>query len=181
MKTTILLVTAAMLLASPMAVQNANAQFEFSLGGGMNTPMGDYSDASNNGYAITAGLGYRVTSLAVLGMEANYNGNSASDEALVGITPGFDMSTSILQYSLMAKLLLPVGNHSVFAKGSFGNYRASAKVSGPGADLSFSTTEPGFGIGGGFLVGGNNNTSLFVDATYHSYTPGNGFHPSREI
>jgi len=170
MKTTLIWVTAVMLLAAPVAVQNAIAQVEFTLGGGMNTPLGDYADQSNVGYAITTGLGYRVTPLAAIGVELNYNGNGASDEASAGLDPGYDMSSSILQYGLLAKVMLPVGDHSVFAKGSFGSYRGSAKVSGPAGDFSFTSTDPGYGVGGGMLINGDNNTSLFLDATYHHFS-----------
>jgi hypothetical protein len=161
------LVVSTLLFAGPVAVQNANAQIELSFGAGMNSPLGDYGDQANKGYALNAGLGYRILPLAVLGVEASYNGNKASDEVLEGLGDGYEMSSSILQYSALAKLVLPVGDHSVFAKGSVGFYRASAKVSGPLGDGSFNTTEPGYGIGGGFIINGSKSSSFFADATYH--------------
>jgi hypothetical protein len=51
-----------------------------------------------------------------------------------------------------------------------GNYRGSAKVSGPGVDESVSNTEIGFGFGGGFLINSASNSAFFADVTYHHIT-----------
>jgi hypothetical protein len=173
MKSIITLVAAAILLAAP-AVQNANAQLEITLGAGLNTPLGEYGDQTNPGYALTAGVGYRFIPFAAIGVETNYSGNKASDDALAGLGDGYEMSSSILQYSAMAKLLLPIGNHNVFAKGSVGNYRASATVSGPLGEGSITLTDLGYGLGGGFVIRGNHSTSLIADMTYHSVAFDNG-------
>ena len=167
MKSVIMLVAAAALLVSPVAVQNANAQLELTLGAGLNTPLGEYGDQANLGYSLTTGLGYRVMHLLSLGAELNYNGNKASDEVMATVDPDFDMSSSILQYAAVAKLMMPMGNHNVFAKGSVGSYRAAAKVTGPGYEAKFSTTELGYGLGAGFLINTDKNSSFFVDVTWH--------------
>jgi len=167
MKSVITLVVAAALLVAPMAVQNANAQLELTLGGGINTPMGEYADQANLGYSLTTGLGYRVMHLLSVGAELNYAGNKASDDVLAAMNPDFEMSTSILQIAGVAKLMMPMGNHNVFAKGSVGSYRGTAKVSGPGYDAKFSNSDLGYGLGAGFLVNTDKNSSFFVDVTWH--------------
>ena len=82
MKSIMTLVIAAVLLVTPLAVQNANAQLELSFVAGLNAPQGDYGDHAKNGYALGAGIGYRFFPYAVLGFETFYNGNKASDEAM---------------------------------------------------------------------------------------------------
>jgi len=172
MKSIMVLVTSAVLLVAPMAVQNANAQLEITLGGGLNTPLNDYGDQINPGYALTAGFGYRVIRFAALGVEASYSGNKASDDALAHLGDQYEMSASILQYSAMARLVFPIGNHALFAKGTVGNYRGSAKLSGPLGEGSVTNTEWGYGLGAGFVIGGKKNTSLFADMTYHQIAYG---------
>jgi len=172
MKTIMTFLASAILLAAPLAVQNANAQIEITMGGGLNTPLNDYGDQINPGYALTAGFGYRFIRFAALGVEASYNGNKASDDALAGLGDEYEMTASILQYSAMARLVLPVGNHALFAKGTVGNYRGSAKLSGPLGEGSVTNTELGYGLGAGFVIGGNKSTSLIADVTYHQVAYG---------
>lgn len=174
MKSIMTLVVSAILLSAPLAVQNANAQLELNMGAGLNKPLGDYADEINAGYALTGGLAYRFSPYAALGMEATYNGNKFSDDAMAGLADGYDMSSSIIQYSAVAKLIYPFGNHSMFAKGIVGNYRASAKVSGPEGDGSVTITDFGYGFGAGFQFAGNETTSLLADVTYHSVAFGDG-------
>jgi len=149
-------------------VQNANAQLELTLGAGMNAPLGMYGDQTNTGLALNAGLGYRVVPLVVVGMETSYNRNSGSDELLAPLGPDYEMTTSIFQYAAMAKFVFPVGQHSVFAKGSMGNYRGSATVTGPLGEASVNNTDLGYGLGGGFLINTAKGSSFFADFTHHS-------------
>jgi len=168
MKSFMALMAVAVLLVATVSVQNAHAQLELTLGGGMNAPMGEYGDQVNMGYALTAGLGYRVMHMVVLGLETTYNGNKAPDEATASLGPGYDLSTSILQYSALAKVIFPVGNHNVFAKGAVGNYRASAKLSGPLGEASANNTDLGFGLGAGFMLNSASNSAFFADITYNN-------------
>lgn len=174
MKSVMMLMAVALVLVTPAAVQNANAQLELTMGGGVNAPLGEYGDQAKTGYALTGGLGYRIMPLAVIGVEASYNGNGATDDATATLGSGYDLSSSILQYSAMAKLMLPVGIHNVFVKGSVGNYRGSAKLSGPLGSASIANTELGYGLGAGFLINSAANSSFFADFTYHqvSYEEG---------
>ncbi len=167
MRSIMKLTALAALLIVSVAVQNANAQMEFTVGGGLNAPQGDYGDQANTGYALETSLGYRFSRYAAGGVEVSYNGNKASDEVTAGLDPGYKLSSSILQYSAMAKALLPMGNHNVFAKGSVGNYRASAKASGPMGDASLTTTAFGFGLGAGFLINSSTNSSFFAEVMRH--------------
>ena len=64
-------------------------------------------------------------------------------------------------------MLLPVRQHNVYAKGVVGNYRGSVKVSSSLGDQEANNTELGYGIGGGLLINGDRNSSLFLDVTYH--------------
>jgi len=155
------------LVAVPVAVQNAHAQVELSLGGGVNSPLGDFGDQVNTGYMITAGIGYRFMPLIAIGGEFSFNGNKATDELLSSLGPEYEASTHILQYAGMLKLLLPVANHNVFVKGLMGSYDASIKVSGPLGEASVSDSKLGYGIGGGLVINGASGTSLFLDTTYH--------------
>jgi hypothetical protein len=161
------LVAVALLLAAPVAVQNANAQLELTMGAGLNTPMADYGDQVNMGYTLNAGLGYRFMPYAAVGMEASYSGNGASDDAMAGLADGYSMSSSIMHYAVVAKLIAPAFGHNVYAKGSWGNYRGSAKVSGPVTTGSVNFTDSGYGLGGGFVINGSKSTSLIADITYH--------------
>jgi hypothetical protein len=167
MKPLMALVASVTLLAAPLAVQDASAQIELNLGGGVNAPTGEYGDQFNTGYALTAGLGYRVVPLAVIGAEVSYSGNHAPDEVTEAVGPGYELTSNILQYGLVAKLVLPVGSQNVYAKGSVGNYRATAKASGPLGEGSITVTDPGYSIGGGFLINGNKMSAFFADVTYH--------------
>ena len=167
MKAIATLLTVAALIVAPVAVQNAHAQFEFTLGGGLNSPMGEYGDQVDLGYAFMTGVGYQLTPFLVVGAEVSLYGNSASDELLSGFSPGTEMSTRIAQYAGMAKVLVPFGNHNVFAKGLLGSYRGSAKLTGPLGQAEVKTSDLGYGIGGGLLIGGESNSKFFLDATYH--------------
>jgi hypothetical protein len=167
MKSITTLLAAAAILVAPVAAQNAHGQVELTLGGGMNSPLGEYGDQVNAGYAVTAGIGYRFMPLIVVGAEVSLYGNKGSDELLAPLGPTYEMSSRIQQYAGMAKLLLPVGNHNVFAKGLVGSYRASATVSGPLGEASASNSEVGYGLGGGLLINGSRNSSLYLDVTYH--------------
>jgi hypothetical protein len=162
--------TALTMLLAIVPVQNAHAQVELTLGGGVNSPMGEYGDVTKVGYALTGGLGYRVFHMAVFGVEATYNGNGAKDHVLEDLGTGYDLSSSMLQYAAVAKFIFPVSKHSVFAKGSVGNYRGTAKLEGPLTDESVSVTDLGFGIGGGIMLNSSKNSSLFADLTYNNVT-----------
>jgi hypothetical protein len=150
-----------------MAAHDAYGQLELTLGAGANTPMGDYGDQMKTGYAVVTGLGIRVMPLLVVGAELSFYGNSATDEALAGLGGEAEVSGRIQQYAGMAKLLLPVGNHNVFAKGVVGNYRATAKVSSSIGEASASNSALGYGLGGGLLINGARNSAFFLDVTYH--------------
>lgn len=162
-----MLAAIAILLVAPSAVQDANAQIELTLGGGVNAPQGEFGDQFSTGYTFTAGLGYRVVPLAVIGGEVSYSGNSAPDEVTQAVGPGYELTSNILQYAMIAKLIVPVGDHSVFAKGSFGYYRATAKASGPLGSGSITVSDPGYGVGAGFLFNGGSSTAFFADVTYN--------------
>jgi hypothetical protein len=163
---TVLVATALVIL--PMAVQNANAQLEVTLGGGLNSPMGDYGDEANAGYAFMTGVAYRLAPFLAVGAEIGLYGNSASDDVLAGFTPGTELSTRIVQYAGMAKVLIPVGRHNLFAKGLLGSYDGTAKLTSPVfGEASISNSELGYGIGGGFLIRGERSSSFFLDVTYH--------------
>jgi len=160
-------VAVAALVIVPLSADNAQGQAELTLGGGMNSPLGEYGDQVNAGYAFTAGIGYRFMPLIVVGAEVSLYGNKATDEFLSAIGPGVEMSTHIQQYAGMAKLLIPVGKHNVFAKGLVGSYRASATVQSSLGEASASNSDLGYGLGGGLLVNGSGNSAMFLDVTYH--------------
>ncbi len=168
MKAITTIFVAAALVITPMAVQNAHAQLEFSLGGGLNSPMGDWGDQVNAGYAFMTGVGYRLAPFLVVGAEVGLYGNSASDDLLVGFSPGTEMKTRLEQYAGMAKVLVPVGQHNLFAKGLLGTYRGTAKVTSPLGNAEVSNSDMGYGIGGGFLIRGERGSSFFLDVTYHN-------------
>ena len=168
MKSIATLLAAAVLLIAPVAVQDAHGQVELTLGGGMNSPLGEYGDEVNAGYAVTGGIGYRFMPLIVVGAEVSLYGNKASDELMAGLAPGTQVSTRIQNYAGMAKLLIPVRNHNVFAKGLVGTYRSSVSVSSYLGDVSVSNSELGYGLGGGLLINGSSGSALFLDVTYHT-------------
>jgi hypothetical protein len=168
MKSLFTILAAAVLLAAPLAVQNAYGQVEFTLGAGLNLPSGDYSDEVKAGYAIITGVGYRVMPYVTVGAEISFYGNSATDETLEGYGDGWELKSSIHQYSGVLKVLLPVRQHNVYAKGVVGNYRGSLKVSSPIDNAELSKTDLGYGLGGGLMINGDRSSSLFLDVTYHS-------------
>lgn len=167
MKSSLTILAAVVFLAAPMAVQNAHGQVEFTLGAGLNTPLGDYADEVKAGYAIITGIGYRLMPYVTLGAEVNFYGNSATDEVLEGYGDGWELKSSIQQYTGSIKALLPIRNHNLYAKGVVGNYHASAKVSSPLGDAEANFSEFGYGLGGGLLINGDRGSSLFLDVTYH--------------
>ncbi|MDH3216922.1 MAG: outer membrane beta-barrel protein [Candidatus Krumholzibacteria bacterium] len=152
---------------TPMVVENAHGQAEFTLGGGVNSPLGDYSDAAKTGWAFTTGIGYRLSRFLAVGAEFTFNRNQATDEVSQSLGVSYDVTTSIHQYAATAKVLLPAGRHNLYGKGVVGSYRGVAKVSGPLGEASAENTDPGFGIGGGFLISGESNSSLYIDVIYH--------------
>jgi hypothetical protein len=77
------------------------------------------------------------------------------------------VSTRIQQYAGFAKVVVPVGKYSVFGKGMVGSYRGIVNYSGPLGDTKAENTDPGYGLGGGFMIDGNHNTSFFFDVMYH--------------
>jgi hypothetical protein len=167
MKSLLTILAAAAVLAMPLAVHNAHAQVEFTLGAGLNKPLGDYGDEVKAGYAIITGVGYRLMPYVTLGAEISFYGNSATDEVLDGYGDGWELKSSIQQYTGVLKLLLPVRQHNVYAKGVVGNYRGSVTVSSPAGELEANLTDLGYGLGGGLLINGDRSSSLFLDVTYH--------------
>lgn len=167
MKSIIVLAATAFLLVSLVVVQDASAEIEVTLGGGVNAPQGEYGDEVNTGFVLTAGLGYRVVPLLVLGGDVTYSHNKAPDEVTQAVGPGYELTSSIAQYSLVAKLVLPVKQHNVFAKVSWGNYRATAKASGPLGSGELKISDPGYGLGGGFLINSSSSGAFFSDVTWN--------------
>jgi hypothetical protein len=167
MKLLATLLVAAALLASPIAMQNAHAQLQVTLGAGANTPLGEYGDLTKTGYAIVTGVGYRVMPMLVLGGEFSFYGNSASDQAMEGLGDGWEMKSTLQQYAGMVKGLLPVGSHNLYAKGLVGSYHGTAKVISPDDEAKMSMSELGYGIGGGVQINGRGGSALFMDVTYH--------------
>jgi hypothetical protein len=168
MKAIATLLAAAALVVAPMAAHNAQAQVQVTLGAGLNTPLGEYADQSNAGYAIITGIGYRVMPMLVLGGEFSFYGNNASDQALEGYGDGWEMKSSLQQYAGLVKLLLPVRSHNVYAKGLVGSYHGTAKIISPDDEAKLSMSELGYGIGGGLQINGDRSSSLFLDVTYHT-------------
>jgi len=168
MKAIATLLAAAALVVVPMAAQNAQAQVQITLGAGVNTPLGEFKDQTNAGYAIITGIGYRVMPMLVLGGEFSFYGNNASDAAMEGYGDGWEMKSSLQQYAGLVKLLLPVRNHNVYAKGLVGSYRGTAKIISPDDEAKLSMSELGYGIGGGLQINGDRGSSLFLDVTYHT-------------
>ena len=136
----------------------------------MNSPLGEFGDETKNGFLISSGLGFRVLPLLSLGVELNYFGNKAADEVLEAVGPGIDMSLNILQYGGMVKGMLPVMNHNIYAKGSVGWYKGTAKVSSPLGEAKISNTDLGYGIGGGLLINGSRSSSFYMEIMRHSVT-----------
>jgi hypothetical protein len=167
MKVLTTLLAATLIFAAPPIVQNARAQGEFWLGVGMNAPQGEFGDETNNGFALTSGLGIRPLPLLLVGVELNYYGNKAADEVVEAVGPDIDMSLRILQYGGVVKALLPVLNHHVYAKGNVGYYRGTAKVSSPLGEAKVSNNELGFGIGGGLMINGSKNSALYMEIIRH--------------
>lgn len=158
------------ILAAPLFVQNAAGQFQLTLGGGANQPIGAYADEAKTGFGLTAGLGYEAFSYFVVGLETSFYANQASDETLESLGDGYDLSTRVQQITGFLRVQLPVGEHHLFAKGVVGSYLGSAKLTAPSGSVSVRNTDPGYGLGGGFLINGARGTSFFADATYHSVT-----------
>jgi len=158
---------AAGLTVMPLAVQNAQAQLELTMGAGLNTPLGDFKDEIKNGWVFSTGVGYRIAPVLVVGAQVGFFGSNASDVIMEGLSPGSEVTTTIQQFAGYAKVLIPVGKHNVFAKGVLGSYRGIIKYSGPLGDAKGENTDPGYGIGGGVMVNGDTNTSFFLDVTYH--------------
>jgi hypothetical protein len=167
MKILATVVAMVVLIVAPMGAQNAHSQVEITLGGGVNSPLGDYSDQAKTGWAFTTGIGYRLTPFLALGAEVSFYGNKGSDELSQSLGVGYDVSSSIQQYAAMAKVLLPAGANNVYGKGVFGSYRGIAKVSGPLGDGEAENTDPGYGIGGGFVFNGEGISSFYVELMYH--------------
>lgn len=170
MKSIAVLLAAAALVAAPMTVQNAHAQVEVTLGGGLNSPMGDYGDQSKMGFTLTSGVGYRIIPMLSVGAELNYHANDATDEFVEALGPDVSMSSNILQYGAVARFMVPVGFHNLYAKGSVGNYRGTVKVSSPLGSASLTTSHLGYAMGAGIMINGPKSASLFADATYHTVT-----------
>lgn len=155
------------LVVAPFGVQNARAQMELTLGGGLNTPLGDFKSEIKNGWVFTTGVGYQIAPVLVIGAEVGFFGSSASDDIMAGLSPGSDVSTRIQQYAGYARAMVPVGRHHVFAKGKLGSYRGVINYSGPLGEAKAENTDPGYGIGGGVLINGDHNSALFLELMYH--------------
>lgn len=168
MKAAIVVLLPVFVMMSPMTVRNANSQVELMVGGGLNGPLGDYGDQAKIGWAFMTGAGLRIAKFVSLGAEIGFYGSSAQDEMLEGFSPETELSMRIEQYAGTAKILIPVQNHNLFAKGLIGSYRGVANVSSPLGDASVSNTDLGYGFGGGVMINGERNSSFFLDVTYHT-------------
>lgn len=167
MKAIAIILTVTACLMAPIAAQNAHAQLELTLGAGLNSPTGEYGDQMKVGYAVITGVGYRLMPYLAVGAEFDLYGNSGSDEVLAGFAPGTELTSTIQQYAGVAKLLVPVGNHHVFAKGLVGSYHGKAKASGPTGSGEASNSNVGYGLGTGFLIQGERSSSFFLEVMYH--------------
>lgn len=167
MKALLAFALAAGLIIAPAVVQNAHAQLELTLGGGLNAPLGDFRDEIKNRWVFSTGLGYQIAPVLAVGVELGFFGSEASDDITAGLSPGSEVTTRIHQYAGYARIMVPVKQHSVFAKGVLGSYRGVIKYSGPLGDAKGENTDPGYGIGGGVMINGDHNSAFFLDVMYH--------------
>jgi hypothetical protein len=166
----ILFVVAAILVAAPAAWAQAPfvPSFQLGAGGGLNVPMGDIGDGMNSGYNFNASVGYNVMPMLTVGAEIGLWGNGANDETIAALGPGGDMSMQSWQFTAMTKYKVPVQDHNLYAKGLLGAYRTSSDVKSSLGDFEVADTNFGFGIGGGFEMGGiMNNAALYAEGMFH--------------
>ena len=165
----ILLAVLFVLVLAPAASAQAPfvPSFEFGVGGGLNVPMGSLGDGMNNGYSFNASVGYSVAPMFTLGAELGVFGNGGSDQTNALLGPNGDISMSSIQFAAMAKYRFPIAVHNMYAKGLAGGYRMASDVTSTLGNFEASSTNFGFGIGGGFQFNGFQNSSLYTEGIYH--------------
>jgi opacity protein-like surface antigen len=167
----ILLLAAIVMVLAPAAWAQVPVvpSFQVGVGGGLNMPLGTIGDGMNNGYNFNASLGYSVVPMFVIGAEIGLWGNGANDETIATLGQGGDMSMKNWQFTAMTKYKVPMAMHNVYAKGLAGMYRTSSEVTSgtPAVTLDVADTNFGFGIGGGFELGGMANAAFYAEGMYH--------------
>jgi hypothetical protein len=141
--------------------------FQLGVGGGLSMPMGTIGDGMNKGYNFHTSVGYSLAPMFVVGAEIGIWGNNANDEVIAALGQGGDMSMKNWQFTAMTKYKVPMALHNVYAKGLAGMYRTSSEVTAGGVSLDVADTNFGFGIGGGFELGGMGNAALYAEGMYH--------------
>ncbi len=169
MRHIILFAVIIVLAAAPAFSQEMPGKFEITAQGGVNMPTGDFGEISNLGYSFGATAGYRPMDMLVVGAEIMYYGNGASDEMLALLGAGSDMSTNIIQFSAMGKLMFPMMEvHNVYAKATVGAYNLTTNLDMPSLpSISAGNTNFGGSIGGGVRINGSSKTSFFAEGNFH--------------
>jgi Outer membrane protein beta-barrel domain len=149
----------------------AQSPVQFSLGGSLGIPLGDFGDAAKTGWHALAGATFTPATLPVgIQVDANYSQFSASDEALAALELPEDAS---VKTRLMFATANAVYNFKTaetsrihpYIIGGLGVY--NAKPTGDDVDdAAESTTDFGINAGAGFNVAAG-AASLFVEGRFH--------------
>ena len=170
MRRVLLLSAVVVFMAAPAFSQSFMPTFELGASGGINFPTGTISDGMKNGFGLNANAGYRAIEMLVVGAEFGYYGNGAKDDLLAASGIG-GIDTRILQFTGMAKLMMPVMQaHNIYGKGVAGLYNVKQTFedmplfgSGDVSDTKF-----GAGIGAGLRVNGVSKASFYIEGMFHN-------------
>jgi len=149
----------------------AQSPVQFSLGGSLGIPLGDFGDAAKMGWHALAGATFKPASLPVgIQIDGNYSQFSASDEALAAADLPEDASvkTRLMFATANAVYSFKTAETSrlhPYLIGGLGVY--NAKATGDDVpDGVESTTDFGINAGAGFNVAAG-GASVFVEGRFH--------------
>ncbi|MGE5176721.1 MAG: outer membrane beta-barrel protein [Hyphomicrobiales bacterium] len=173
LKTALLSLVALTLLASTAgAAGMTEGQVIGSIGGGIQIPTGDYSDAGKTGFGGILGLDYAISPVVTVGATFHYNRNSISDDlkSALELFAGqpVDGHYTVLHYGANLKYIVaPEQNtHPYFTIGG-GLYNFKATLETGGVSASDSNTDGGINGGVGVLFDVGAKSHLALQGQYH--------------
>jgi opacity protein-like surface antigen len=133
--------------------------FQIGASGGVAFPTGDFGAATNTGYNIAVGVGYKPQLLPIsVRLEAAYN--------QFGLNTG-GASINIPAFTGNVIYELPLGmSFTPYAIGGVGLYRPSAGFTGGGSTNA--ENDFGWNIGGGIKIPLSSSFETFIEARYNS-------------
>jgi hypothetical protein len=138
---------------------------------GLAVPFGDFGDVASTGFALGVTGDYALNDRFLVGGEIGWQTFGGSDDFEKGLSATFgtevDVKVTTMPFLVHGTMMIaPSERLSPYAKLSAGVYRTSFEFESSLGTDDDSSTDVGFGLGGGFLTGAD-KVKYGLDASLH--------------